>query len=148
MLKNTQHYLRLAIVIIYIAGLFLPYSMEMEFDLPVTYYGWESPVYLLLLAISMIIVGFSFLSYIAWRLLIMRIALVLYVPAIIIVLLSDASYMSGGPYASEPKVAVLLNYIGSLLAIIFGIIHFSSSYRVYKQLLQQELKAESDLLDL
>ncbi len=154
MSRKTQNYLALVIAVIFISGLFLPYQIEhitnsdTSKDYYVTNHGWELIHFRVIIVFCAIIVGSSFSRRIALRLLLIRITLALFIPLLFTTILIDSSFLYGEPYAAKPGIGCYITYLGICLTIVYGILHFRTSYPKYKQMLKQELDNEADLLDV
>jgi len=151
-----NRWLIVAIAIIYITGLFLPYSEQGIFLRPQDFsslrypitYGWEDFTYRLFFLVSAGIIALSFSPWIAIRLLIIFFALVFMIPTTILAYVADSSYIAGTPYPQQNKIAMFLNYTGMTLTIVYGFLHFRKSYKVYKEMLKNYKKESlEDLLD-
>lgn len=153
MTSKVQKIFAVSILLIWIIGLFLPYEHGNDFDLEhlvdhyYKKYSWQTTSYYLFLIPGLVIIGISFSSYIAWRLLIIRFILILFIPLLLVVSLNDNSFMSGGLYQSENDIGNTLNYLCFFATSVYGILHFRSSYPKFKQLLNEFQKEENDLLD-
>jgi len=153
MSRKVQISFALVISLLFLVGLFTPFGTWNDFDYQLlannltTYSTWEVPSYWILLALSAIILGFSFSPYIASRLLIIRITLVLFLPAIFLTFIYNFNVEAERGILGEVHIGLLLGYIGTLLTIVYGIIHFVSSYRTFKQMMKQQGMDETDLLD-
>lgn len=151
-----NRWLIVAIAIIFLTGLFLPYSeqgmLRNQADETSYYvqvmYGWETFSYRLFAIVAAGIIAISLSPWIAIRLMIIFFVLVFMVPTVLLSFLADSSYMAGIPYAQQNKIAMFLNYLGITLTLIYGFIHFQRSYRKYKEMLKNYKKESSeDLLD-
>ncbi len=151
-----NRWLIVVIAVIFITGLFLPYSQQGILLNPEDYasyrihvtYGWETFTYRLFFIVSAGIIALSFSPYIAIRLFIIILTLVFMLPTLFIAYLADSSYMSGNPYAQHNTIAMFLNYIGMTLTWIYGFLHFRKSYKKYKEMLKNYKKeSPDDLLD-
>lgn len=151
--RKVQLSFALIIAILFLVGLIIPYGTWNDFDAEnltnhlKTLHGWRVLSFQILFVLSAIVIGISFSPYIAVRLFIIRIALVLFLPAIFVALIFDFAADTFYGSLGEVHYGLYLNYSATFLTIIYSIIHFFTSYPKYRRMLKQQEREEADLLD-
>lgn len=144
-------WLFLTIVGIMIAGMALPYiSFRQDSYYPdlFFYYGWEWLSFQLQfgLASAMLLVSLS--RKIAFRLLVIRLLLLLQLPVLLFILLWDNHPLEGYGYLINTHlIGCYLSYVGFICTFLYGFLHFRKSYPIYKQLLKEHQIQSSNILD-